>query len=120
MYVCDGRLDCFHLCLLMFTCVYPYSLVFTCVYLYSPVFSHGYLCLVMVTYVYLCLLMFLCVRSVFEEYTRQYQSLKGLRTLEWKPPVGLIDLEIELGDEVKQFCVSPPRAVIALLFQDKG
>ena len=74
----------------------------------------------MFSHVYLCLSMLLCVRSVFEEYTRQYQSLKGLRTLEWKPPVGLIDLEIELGDEVKQFCVSPARAVIALLFQDKG
>jgi anaphase-promoting complex subunit 2 len=60
------------------------------------------------------------ITEIFEEYTRHYQSLKGLRTLEWRTGAGLVDLEVELGEEVREFTVSPPRAVIALHFQDKS
>ena len=57
---------------------------------------------------------------VFDSYTTEYKRLKGLRTLEWKNYLGQVEVEVEVGDRTLSLSVSPPRAVIVYLFQEKG
>ena len=57
---------------------------------------------------------------VFDSYTTEYKQLKGLRTLEWKNYIGQVEVEVEVGDRTLSLSVSPPRAVIVYLFQEKG
>ena len=58
--------------------------------------------------------------SALKGYTKQYQKLKGMRTLEWKSYLGLVDLEVTIGDKTLEFSVPPPKAVIIFHFQEKG
>ena len=48
------------------------------------------------------------------------QLLKGMRTLNWKTNLGLVNLDIELKDRTLSLSVSPIHATIILHFQDKG
>lgn len=57
---------------------------------------------------------------VFDSYTTEYKQLKGLRTLEWKSYLGQVELDVEVGDRTLSLSVSPPRAVLVYLFQEKG
>ena len=54
-----------------------------------------------------------------ENYTEQFKSLKGSRTLQWKPHLGLVELELELEDRTLSFTVTPARAATIMNFQQK-
>lgn len=55
----------------------------------------------------------------FERYTKSYESYKGNRTLVWRPAIGRVELEIELGDRTVELAVSPSQAAIITLFQER-
>jgi anaphase-promoting complex subunit 2 len=57
--------------------------------------------------------------SSMENYTEQFKSLKGSRTLQWKPHLGLVELELELEDRTLSFTVTPARASTIMYFQQK-
>ena len=54
-----------------------------------------------------------------DNYTEQYKSLKGSRTLQWKPHLGLVELDLELEDRTLSFSVTPARAATIMYFQQK-
>ena len=54
-----------------------------------------------------------------DNYTEQYKSLKGSRTLRWVPHLGLVELELELEDRTLSFTVTPARAATIMYFHEK-
>uniref|UniRef100_A0A1B6GF83 Anaphase-promoting complex subunit 2 n=3 Tax=Cuerna arida TaxID=1464854 RepID=A0A1B6GF83_9HEMI len=58
-------------------------------------------------------------KEQFDIYTKAFETLKGNRTLSWKPHLGSVSLEIELKDRTLQLTVSPIHATIIWHFQDK-
>ncbi|KAJ8408653.1 hypothetical protein AAFF_G00252880 [Aldrovandia affinis] len=61
------------------------------------------------------------VSRAMEAYTQRYEKLKAMRTLSWKPHLGSVTLDIELGDRtLTNLSVSPIHAAIILHFQDKS
>ncbi|XP_036384811.1 anaphase-promoting complex subunit 2 [Megalops cyprinoides] len=61
------------------------------------------------------------VSQAMEAYTHRYEKLKAMRTLSWKPHLGSVTLDIELGDRtLTNLSVSPIHAAIILHFQDKS
>lgn len=65
-------------------------------------------------------LCFLLSSRQLDSYKRSYETLKGMRTLEWWHNLGLVQVELELGDRTPTFFVSPPRATIIWHFQEKS
>ncbi|CAH3109944.1 unnamed protein product [Porites lobata] len=59
------------------------------------------------------------VQRAMDEYTRGFEALKVMRTLQWKPHLGLVDLEVELADRTLSLSVSPAQATAIMHFQDK-
>ena len=55
-----------------------------------------------------------------DEYTRGFEALKVMRTLQWKPHLGLVELDVELADRTLSLSVSPAQATAIMHFQDKG
>ena len=53
-------------------------------------------------------------------YTKEFETLKGMRTLQWVGHLGEVELDIELEDGTKSFKVNPGQATMIMLFQDKG
>ncbi|XP_033643493.1 anaphase-promoting complex subunit 2-like isoform X2 [Asterias rubens] len=60
------------------------------------------------------------IETAMEEYTKSYQVLKGMRTLNWKTNLGLVNLELELKDRKLNLSVSPIHATIIMHFQNKA
>ncbi|XP_048875739.1 anaphase-promoting complex subunit 2 isoform X2 [Brienomyrus brachyistius] len=61
------------------------------------------------------------VSQAMEAYTHRYEKLKAMRTLSWKPHLGSVTLDVELGDRtLTNLSVSPIHAAIILHFQDKS
>lgn len=58
-------------------------------------------------------------KEQFQLYTKCFETLKGNRTLCWKPHLGSVNIEIVLKDRNMNFTVSPVHAVIIWHFQDK-
>ncbi|XP_054275023.1 anaphase-promoting complex subunit 2 isoform X2 [Macrosteles quadrilineatus] len=58
-------------------------------------------------------------KEQFDIYTKAFETLKGNRTLNWKPHLGSVTIEIELKDKTLQLTVSPIHATIIWHFQDK-
>ena len=58
--------------------------------------------------------------SVMESYTKEFETLKGMRTLNWLEALGDVELDIELEDGSKTFNVNPVQATIIMLFEEKG
>lgn len=54
------------------------------------------------------------------EYTKSYETLKGMRTLQWKPHLGLVELELELQDRTLAMVVTPVQATTIMHFQQRG
>ncbi|XP_041369273.1 anaphase-promoting complex subunit 2-like isoform X2 [Gigantopelta aegis] len=54
-----------------------------------------------------------------ECFTKRFEALKGNRTLNWKPHLGLVNIDIELKDQVFSFSVSPVHAAIIMQFQNQ-
>jgi len=59
------------------------------------------------------------VKSVMESYTKEFETLKGMRTLNWLEALGDVELDIELEDGSKTFNVNPVQATIIMLFEEK-
>ena len=58
------------------------------------------------------------VNEALEVYTSAFQTLKGNRTLVWKPHLGFVDLDLEIGEKVISVKVSPVLAAIIFKFQE--
>lgn len=59
------------------------------------------------------------IKKHFEAYTKSFEALKGSRTLSWKPHLGNVNIEIEIGDKKIDLTVSPFNATLIMHFQDK-
>lgn len=55
-----------------------------------------------------------------DEYTHGFEALKGMRTLRWKPHLGLVEVEVELADRTLSLSVTPTQATAIMHFQEKG
>ncbi|XP_053552124.1 anaphase-promoting complex subunit 2 [Bombina bombina] len=60
------------------------------------------------------------IKAAMDVYTKKYEKLKAMRTLNWKHHLGLVDLDVELADRTLSFSVSPVHAAIILNFQNKS
>lgn len=58
--------------------------------------------------------------STMKKYTKEFETLKGMRTLNWMEHLGEVELDIELDDATKTFKVNPAQATIIMLFQEQG
>lgn len=52
-----------------------------------------------------------------EAYGKRYHAIKAPRKLVWQPALGMVTLSLLLGDQTKEFTVSPVQASILLYFQ---
>ncbi|CAH1389815.1 unnamed protein product [Nezara viridula] len=59
------------------------------------------------------------IKDHLDVYTKAFETLKGNRTLNWKPHLGSVSLEIELKNRTLNLTVSPTQAAIIWYFQDK-
>lgn len=60
------------------------------------------------------------LKKVFDCYTKSYEAYKGNRTLFWRPFIGRVELEIEVGNKKLDLSVSPIHAVIIYEFQKQS
>ncbi|XP_040298045.1 anaphase-promoting complex subunit 2 [Bufo bufo] len=60
------------------------------------------------------------IKETMDMYTKRYEKLKAMRTLNWKHHLGLVSLDLELADRTLSFSVSPVHAAIILNFQSKS
>ncbi|XP_042881814.1 anaphase-promoting complex subunit 2-like [Penaeus japonicus] len=60
------------------------------------------------------------VTKELENYTEAFQDLKGNRTLNWKPHLGQVQLEIELKNRTLNLTVTPTQATIIYHFQERN
>merc|ERR1719357_1737200 len=58
------------------------------------------------------------VSEALDVYTKAFQTLKGNRTLVWKPHLGFANVDIEIGDKKINLTVSPIHAAIIYKFQE--
>uniref|UniRef100_A0A915JL65 Anaphase-promoting complex subunit 2 n=1 Tax=Romanomermis culicivorax TaxID=13658 RepID=A0A915JL65_ROMCU len=59
------------------------------------------------------------VKNVFELFRQRFESLKASRSLDWKPNLGIVQIELTLDGKSIDFSVSPLLATIMYLFQEK-
>ncbi|XP_013419521.1 anaphase-promoting complex subunit 2-like [Lingula anatina] len=60
------------------------------------------------------------MQTSLKTYTKSFEALKGNRTLQWKPHLGLMDIEIELkNSKTLNMKVTPVQAAIFMQFQEK-
>lgn len=59
------------------------------------------------------------VQRAMDEYTHGFEALKGMRTLRWKPHLGLVEVEVELADRTLSLSVTPTQATAIMHFQEK-
>ncbi|XP_045776606.1 anaphase-promoting complex subunit 2 [Maniola jurtina] len=59
------------------------------------------------------------IKQHFNAYTKSYEALKGNRTLNWKPHLGNVNIEIEIGEKKLDLTVSPFNATLIMHFQTK-
>jgi len=58
------------------------------------------------------------VTEALDVYTKAFQTLKGNRTLVWKPHLGFANIDLEIGDKKLNLTVSPIHAAIIYKFQE--
>ena len=59
------------------------------------------------------------VADSLDVYTKAFQTLKGNRTLVWKPHLGFANIDLEIGDKKINLTVSPIQAAIIHKFQEQ-
>jgi len=59
------------------------------------------------------------VAQSLEVYTKAFQTLKGNRTLVWKPHLGFANIDLEIGEKKVNLMVSPTQAAIIWQFQEQ-
>ncbi|GFG35378.1 hypothetical protein Cfor_00921 [Coptotermes formosanus] len=60
------------------------------------------------------------VKEHLQIYTKAFETLKGNRTLNWKPHLGSVNIDIELKDRKINLTVSPIHATIIWHFQTRS
>ncbi|XP_011309076.1 anaphase-promoting complex subunit 2 [Fopius arisanus] len=60
------------------------------------------------------------VQNQLDKYVKTFETLKGNRTLCWKPHLGNVNLEIQLRDRKVDISVTPIHATIIIHFQEKN
>ena len=60
------------------------------------------------------------ILRAMEGYTKSFEALKGMRSLQWKPHLGLVELELELPDRSLDLVVPPVQATTIMHFQQQG
>ncbi|XP_049877743.1 anaphase-promoting complex subunit 2 [Pectinophora gossypiella] len=59
------------------------------------------------------------IKQHLEAYTKSFEALKGNRTLSWKPHLGNVNIEIEIGEKTLNLTVSPFNATLIMHFEKK-
>lgn len=59
------------------------------------------------------------IKQHLQAYTKSFEALKGNRTLSWKPHLGNVNIEIEIGEKKLDLTVSPFNATLIMHFQNK-
>uniref|UniRef100_A0A0A9Y699 Anaphase-promoting complex subunit 2 n=1 Tax=Lygus hesperus TaxID=30085 RepID=A0A0A9Y699_LYGHE len=59
------------------------------------------------------------IKEHLDVYTKAYETIKGNRTLSWKPHLGSVNLDIELKGRTVNLTVTPTHAAIIWYFQEK-
>jgi anaphase-promoting complex subunit 2 len=59
------------------------------------------------------------LEEMYDEFAKDYGTLKAPRSLEWKSQLGFVELELEIGGVMREFVVSPVLATILLHFEDQ-
>ncbi|KAI5643127.1 cullin family domain-containing protein [Phthorimaea operculella] len=59
------------------------------------------------------------IKTQLEAYTKSFEALKGNRTLSWKPHLGNVNIEIEIGEKKLNLTVSPFNATLIMHFEKK-
>ncbi|XP_077483974.1 anaphase promoting complex subunit morula isoform X2 [Amblyomma americanum] len=60
------------------------------------------------------------VQASLDRYTRAFEAIKGNRTLQWRPNLGQVTLEVDTGTRTLQLTVSPMHATLIYHFQEKA
>lgn len=60
------------------------------------------------------------IQNHLNKYVKTFETLKGNRTLCWKPHLGNVSLEIQLKDRTLNINCAPIQATIIINFQDKN
>lgn len=60
------------------------------------------------------------LQCAFEVYTKQYEAYKGNRSLVWRPSIGRVELELEIGNKKMELKVSTVHAIIIYAFQEQS
>lgn len=60
------------------------------------------------------------VEAMLQTYGHKYHSLKSPRTLQWKPTLGTVTLDLRIGDEEIEFTVSPFHASLLMHFTSRS
>ena len=60
------------------------------------------------------------IGEALEVYTKAFQTLKGNRTLVWKPHLGFANIDLEIGDKKVNITVTPVQAAIIFKFQQSS
>ncbi|XP_028910133.1 anaphase-promoting complex subunit 2 isoform X1 [Ornithorhynchus anatinus] len=60
------------------------------------------------------------ITEAMEAYSKKYEKLKAMRTLNWKHHLGLVTLDVTLADRTLSLSVSPVHAAILLHFENKS
>lgn len=60
------------------------------------------------------------IQEVFKKFTAAYQLYKGNRTLVYRPFIGRVEIEVEIGNRTMNMTVSPVHAVIIYSFQEQS
>lgn len=60
------------------------------------------------------------IQKEFDRFRKSYEAYKGNRTLCWRPFIGRVKLDIEIGDKTLNMTVTPVQAVIIYEFQNQS
>ncbi|XP_065919017.1 anaphase-promoting complex subunit 2-like isoform X2 [Dysidea avara] len=60
------------------------------------------------------------IRQKMAAYCKQYEALKGMRTLKWIASLGVVKLDLELAGRTQSFSVSPARAAVIYHFENQA
>ena len=58
------------------------------------------------------------MQEIFTSFCKGFAALKAARTLDIKPTLGYVTLEVELGTRTVEYCVAPAIAAVLMAFEE--
>ncbi len=58
------------------------------------------------------------LKEYYDDFSNEYRALKAPRSVEWKPQLGFVEIEIEIGGNTRSYNVSPALASVVMNFED--